>query len=65
MMHMDHILNLGFPIEKNDFPLEDWEMHSMWKSYLSDERQFRQKSIDERNRGRKKLGLDPINADAY
>jgi len=65
MIHMDHVLNLGFPVNRNDFSLQDWEMNKLWNGYLADERDLRQRLTDERNRARRKLRLDPISSDAY
>ena len=43
MAQMDHVLGMGYVINRNDFKPADWETHAVWKSMLDDERARRAK----------------------
>jgi hypothetical protein len=56
MLSMDHIVNLGFPISRNDFPVVDWELYRLWRSFVQEEMDERERLRQDENKLRSKAG---------
>ncbi len=65
MLEMDHLVNMGFPIFRDDFPMIQWELYRFWRSCVEEEIETRQQILEQENKNRAKVGQKLKARDLY
>jgi len=65
MVEMAHILSLGFPVSRNDFSPEDWQLYAVWRREIDDEVDRRRELQRAQNAARRRLGQKPKEQERY
>lgn len=65
MLEMDYVINLGFPIKREDFPMVQWELYRFWRSCIEEEIETTAVLRDQENHLRARAGQKLKPRDLY